>query len=51
MLSAWDPMGNRVDTITLNGVGSNFTANLSLSVANGMVWTSDEMTWRGYQVF
>ncbi len=53
LLSAWDPnTGARVDQTTLNGGGSSFDSNFSLSFANGMVWVVDEAggTWRGYDV-
>lgn len=50
-LSAWDPMGTRVDTATLNGSGAGFATNLSLSHANGHVFVSDDAQWRGYAVF
>jgi hypothetical protein len=50
-LSAWDATGTRVDTATLEASGASFSTNLSLSVANGHVWVSDDAQWRGYAVF
>lgn len=50
-LSAWDDMGARVGTATLNVAGDPFTINLSLSVANGHVTVSDGTQWQGYDVF
>jgi len=52
VLSAWSPTGARLGTTTLASAGTSFTANLTLSYANGLVWICDNNggTWRGYDV-
>jgi hypothetical protein len=49
ILSAWDSMGNRVDSTTLMAAGLSADANFSFSVANGMFFVEDDGVWRGYE--
>jgi hypothetical protein len=51
-LSAWDETGARVAKTKLNGGGTSFDSNFSLSFAQGRIWVCDNAygTWRGYPV-
>src|SRR5262249_6780914 len=51
-LSAWDTSGNRVGLTHLNGAGTSFDSDFSLSYANGEVFIVDVAhgDWRGFDV-